>query len=78
MPRLPVPRLRPEAWSKKWPTPASGLFRMLASPLKLETTPPTIRRHPPMLGEHTDEVLVEVLGLSSEQVAGLRGTGAIA
>jgi formyl-CoA transferase len=43
--------------------PGIGPVRMVASPLKLESTPPTIRRHPPMLGEHTDEVLREVLGV---------------
>jgi crotonobetainyl-CoA:carnitine CoA-transferase CaiB-like acyl-CoA transferase len=32
-------------------------LRMVVSPMHLEGTPPAIRRHPPMLGEHTDEVL---------------------
>jgi formyl-CoA transferase len=41
--------------------PGIGPVRMIASPLKLEETPPTIRRHPPMLGEHTEEVLREFL-----------------
>jgi len=41
--------------------PTLGLLRMIASPLKLEGTPPMIRRHPPLLGEHTEEVLGEVL-----------------
>jgi formyl-CoA transferase len=47
--------------------PGIGPVRMVASPLKLESTPPTIRRHPPMLGEHTEEVLREVLGASMAQ-----------
>ncbi|HET6312587.1 MAG TPA: CoA transferase [Chloroflexia bacterium] len=47
--------------------PGIGPVRMVASPLKLESTPPTIRRHPPMLGEHTEEVLREVLGASVAQ-----------
>jgi formyl-CoA transferase len=42
--------------------PVIGQVRMVASPLKLEATPPVIRRHPPLLGEHTGEVLREVLG----------------
>ncbi len=37
--------------------PGIGPLRMVASPLHLQDTPPTIRRHPPMLGEHTEEVL---------------------
>ena len=40
--------------------PLIGPLRMVASPLHLEGTPPAIRRHPPMLGEHTDEVLREL------------------
>ncbi len=40
--------------------PGIGTLRMVASPLKLEGSPPTIRRHPPMLGEHTEEVLREL------------------
>jgi crotonobetainyl-CoA:carnitine CoA-transferase CaiB-like acyl-CoA transferase len=56
--------------------PTLGPLRMVASPLKLELTPPTIRRHPPLLGEHTEEVLGEVLGLDSEALAELRRNGA--
>jgi crotonobetainyl-CoA:carnitine CoA-transferase CaiB-like acyl-CoA transferase len=33
---------------------------------------PAIRRPPPRLGEHTDEILEEVLGLASEEVEALR------
>jgi formyl-CoA transferase len=40
--------------------PGIGPVKMVASPLKLSHTPPTIRRHPPMLGEHTEEVLEEL------------------
>jgi crotonobetainyl-CoA:carnitine CoA-transferase CaiB-like acyl-CoA transferase len=50
---------------------------MVASPLKLESTPPTTRRHPPLLGEHTDEVLREVLGCSDEEIAALKASGAV-
>jgi formyl-CoA transferase len=45
--------------------PGIGPFRTVASPLNLESTPPTIRRHPPMLGEHTAEILRE-LSISGE------------
>ena len=37
--------------------PVEGALPLLASPLRLSGTPPTVRRPPPLLGEHTDEVL---------------------
>ncbi len=43
----------------------------VASPLRLMTTPPVLRRAPPALGEHTDEVLTE-LGLDAAAIAALR------
>jgi crotonobetainyl-CoA:carnitine CoA-transferase CaiB-like acyl-CoA transferase len=49
---------------------------LVASPMKLSATPPQLRRHPPLLGEHTDEVLAE-LGLDAAERARLRQAGAI-
>ncbi|MHA7283168.1 CaiB/BaiF CoA transferase family protein [Arthrobacter sp. TMS2-4] len=37
--------------------PVEGQVKVIASPLRLSKTPPRIRRHPPLLGEHNDEVL---------------------
>lgn len=48
----------------------------VASPLRLGATPPVLRRAPPMLGEHTDEVLAG-LGLAADVVAGLRAQGVV-
>jgi crotonobetainyl-CoA:carnitine CoA-transferase CaiB-like acyl-CoA transferase len=53
-------------------------LNLVASPLRLEQTPPEYRLPPPCLGEHTDEVLREHLALDTEQIAQLRGSGAIA
>ena len=47
------------------------------SPLKLTDSPATIRRVPPMLGQHTDEVLKELLDLGPDEIAGLRERGVI-
>ncbi len=45
--------------------PTAGPLRMAGIPLKLDRTPGTIRRPPPLLGEHTGEVLAE-LGLQAD------------
>jgi len=50
---------------------------MLASPMKFSGTPVTYRHAPPLLGEHTDEVLSEMLDLSEADLAELRGSGVI-
>lgn len=42
------------------PHPGIGPVKMVGSPLKLSSTPPGIRRHPPLLGEHTEEILEEL------------------
>jgi crotonobetainyl-CoA:carnitine CoA-transferase CaiB-like acyl-CoA transferase len=57
--------------------PTIGPLRMPAPPLALSDTPAAIRQPPPLLDEHTDEVLREVLGLPDEELAQLRETGAI-
>ncbi|MBL8337220.1 MAG: CoA transferase, partial [Rhodoferax sp.] len=50
--------------------------RGVASPMRLADTPPVLRRPPPALGEHTDEVLAE-LGLTPADIAGLRSAKVI-
>ena len=57
--------------------PAAGTVRLVNSPLKLSRTPVEIRRHPPLLGEHTEEILMDLLGRSAEQVEELRVEGVI-
>ncbi len=48
-----------------------------ASPLRLSDTPTTLRYAPPALGQHTDEVLHERLGLDAAQLQELRGKGVL-
>jgi crotonobetainyl-CoA:carnitine CoA-transferase CaiB-like acyl-CoA transferase len=43
----------------------------------LSDTPGSIRRPPPKVGQHTDEVLADWAGYSAEHIAGLREAGAI-
>ncbi|HET8567864.1 MAG TPA: CoA transferase [Candidatus Limnocylindria bacterium] len=56
--------------------PTAGKVRAPGIPVRMDGTPPSVRRHPPLLGEHTDEILGEV-GFSAEEIAALRRDGAI-
>jgi crotonobetainyl-CoA:carnitine CoA-transferase CaiB-like acyl-CoA transferase len=49
-----------------------GAVATIASPLRLQRTPVTYEQAPPLLGEHTDEVLARVLGKSPEEITALR------
>jgi crotonobetainyl-CoA:carnitine CoA-transferase CaiB-like acyl-CoA transferase len=49
-----------------------GAVATIASPLRLQRTPVTYEQAPPLLGEHTEEVLARVLGKSPEEITALR------
>ncbi|MGN6517560.1 MAG: CaiB/BaiF CoA transferase family protein [Rhizomicrobium sp.] len=49
----------------------AGELKLVASPLRLEKTPPEYRHAPPLLGEHTREILSQVLAVSAEEIARL-------
>jgi len=51
--------------------------RVIANPVKLSETPPDYRIPPPVLGEHTDKILGERLGLDKAALAALREKGII-
>jgi len=51
--------------------------RVIANPVKLSETPPDYRIPPPVLGEHTDKILGERLGLDQQALAALREKGII-
>ena len=52
--------------------PTAGSVRMTGFPYKLSATPAELHAPPPLLGEHTEEILTSLLGYSPEDVASLR------
>jgi crotonobetainyl-CoA:carnitine CoA-transferase CaiB-like acyl-CoA transferase len=54
-----------------------GLAPTAASPLRLTSTPPQYGQAPPMLGEHTEWVLSDLLGKTAAEIATLRRAGTI-
>jgi crotonobetainyl-CoA:carnitine CoA-transferase CaiB-like acyl-CoA transferase len=51
---------------------AAGTLPLVGSPLRLSATPVQYRLPPPLLGEHTDQVLGELLGMGREEIEALR------
>ena len=60
-----------------WPHPVEPGLRLVASPIKMSRTPVRQDLPPPMLGQHTSEVLSEILGLPMDQQTLLRTKGVI-
>jgi len=52
--------------------PAAGTVSLVRSPMRFSATPVEHERPPPLLGEHTDEVLRGLLGMKDEEIAKLR------
>ena len=55
--------------------PQRGKWWNVGMPIKLSASPPNIQRSP-LLGEHTEEVLREVLGYDESKISGLKAAGA--
>ncbi len=58
--------------------PTAGPIRVPGVAIKLTEAPGQVRTPPPGLGEHTDSVLTDVLGLSADELCTLRMAGVIA
>ena len=55
----------------------AGKTPLTGAPVKLSQTPGGVRLPPPVLGEHTEEVLCDVLGRTKDEVARLRKAGVV-
>ena len=59
------------------PHPTAGKVNLVRSPMRLSETPVVENRPPPLLGEHTQEILQEKLGLTELQIKSLKDQGII-
>lgn len=68
-----------QARNLRWevPHPTAGTVPLVASPLNIPTSPAQVRHPPPLLGQHTDEILSDLLGYDQESIQSLREQGNI-
>ena len=57
--------------------PKAGKIKMVGIPVKYSEAKATIRRPPPVLGEHTREILSEILGYEDARIEALKAAGVI-
>ena len=60
-----------------WQRTGTGPVNLVASPMKLSATPVRNEIAPPLLGQHTQEVLGALLGFSNEKIQQLRDASVI-
>ena len=66
------PHVQARGMVSSWEHPLAGPVNLVASPLKLSRTPVRQDHPPPLLGEHTEAVLSEVLGYGAADMSRLR------
>jgi crotonobetainyl-CoA:carnitine CoA-transferase CaiB-like acyl-CoA transferase len=71
------PQVQSRGLKVELPHSLGGAVPQVASPIRLSATPVEYRSAPPLLGEHTLEVLTKVLGLSNAEVKALREAGVL-
>jgi crotonobetainyl-CoA:carnitine CoA-transferase CaiB-like acyl-CoA transferase len=71
------PQVQSRGLKVELPHSLGGTVPQVASPIRLSATPVEYRSAPPLLGEHTLEVLTGLLGLSNSEVDALREAGVL-
>lgn len=71
------PQVQARGMRVEMPHPTAGMVPLVGSPMRFSETPVEYRRHPPLLGEHSGEVLADWLGLDEAEIGELRASGAI-
>ena len=71
------PQVQARGLKVTMPHPAAGSVSLVASPMRLSATPVEYRNPPPLLGEHTRQVLSETLGIDTAKIEKLSSDGII-
>ncbi|MDA0274947.1 MAG: CaiB/BaiF CoA-transferase family protein [Proteobacteria bacterium] len=71
------PQVKARGIRLKLPHPVAGEVDSVASPMRFSGTPLSFERAPPLLGQHTDEVLRGLLGKSDAELVRLRADGVV-
>ena len=71
------PQVRERGMVTEWQHPLADDLQLVASPIRMGATPVRSERPPPLLGQHTSEVLTGVLGWSEARVAELQQQGVV-
>ncbi|MNV74108.1 Succinyl-CoA:(R)-benzylsuccinate CoA-transferase subunit BbsF [compost metagenome] len=71
------PQVKARGLAIELPHALAGMVPQVASPIRLSETPVEYRFAPPLLGEHTLEVLHRVLGLDAGSVSALKASGVL-
>ena len=71
------PHVQAREMVQSWAHPVSPDLRLVASPLKMSATPVRQDLPPPLLGQHTEEVLRELLGQDDAALSRLRAQGIV-
>jgi succinate---hydroxymethylglutarate CoA-transferase len=58
--------------------PKCGPMKLVNTPVKFSLSTPSVRSPPPWLGQHTEEILREQLGMAEKEIKRLRAAGIIA
>ena len=70
-------QVRARALAVELPHPSAGTVKLVRNPMRLSATPAQSGMAPPLLGQHTDEVLRQLLGHDAQHIAALRAQGVL-
>ena len=58
--------------------PACGPMKLVNTPIKYSYSQPSIRTPPPLLGQHTDDILRDTVGMNEDEIKALKQEGIVA